>query len=209
MEHKTYLEWISADLDGELSPSQQEQLQAHLHTCPACAQLYKELSKQSQALQNLDCALPSHLRQDILEHLPPQVSPHRPRTVWTVLAPLAACVVLVATLGYFSQDHTPTVSPRSNPATAAFSIQPQSFEVPGGDGVLLLSAPPSQAGLELLGDTPTTTLESGYVCCVVDPATASALLDLLNQSGQTYTQAAASSPDGSGNTAILWPMSCV
>lgn len=209
MEHETYLEWISADLDGELSPSQQEQLQAHLHTCPACAQFYAELSKQSQALQNLDCALPSHLRQDILEHLPPQVSPRRPRTVWKVLAPLAACVVLVVTLGYFSQDRTPTVSPRSNPAPAAFSAQPQSFDVPGGDGVLLLSAPPSQAGLELLGDAPTTTLESGYVCCVVDPATASALLDLLDQSGQTYTQAAASSPDGSGNTAILWPMGCV
>ena len=33
MEHETYLEWISADLDGELTPAQHAQLEEHLHTC--------------------------------------------------------------------------------------------------------------------------------------------------------------------------------
>lgn len=205
VEHETYLEWISADLDGELSPTQQEQLNTHLRSCPSCAQLYQELSAQSQAMQAMDTPFPSHLHRDILDHLPPQVSIHRPHKVWRVVAPLAACVALVVTLGYFSQNHTPVADAPSTPTTASFSIQPRSLEVPNCDQMLLLSAPLSPDGLELLGDLPTSTLADGSICCVADPATTSALVELLDRSGVTFTRAASSSPDGSGNTAILWP----
>lgn len=212
MEHEEYWEWMSADLDGELSPAQHAQLEAHLHTCPSCAQLYRELSQQSQALRELACPPPPQLHQTILENLPAQRTVHRPWRNWKVWAPLAACLALVVALGYTALPHspeaTPAVSTRSNPgiAPAVFSVQPQDLAVPGGDSVILLSAPLSSSGLELLENLSTTALEGGYVCCVADPDTAQALVELLDQSGQSYTQAPAAAPDGSGNTAIAWPM---
>lgn len=207
VEHETYLEWISADLDGELPPSQREELYTHLRACPSCAQFHEELSAQSQAMQALDSPLPPHLRQDILEHLPPQVSVHRPKKAWKVYAPLAACLVLVVTLGYFSQGRTPAEAPRSNPAPAAFSVQPRSVEAPSCDQMIFLSTPLSQEGLDLLADLPTSTLADGSACCVVDPETTSILLELLEQSGVSFTRTPSPSPDGSENTAIIWPVS--
>lgn len=212
MEHEEYLEWMSAALDGQLLPAQRIQLEAHLRTCPSCAQLYEELSQQSAALRDLDCTLPPHLHESILNQLPSQASHPLPRRLWQVLAPLAACLVLVAALGYASLSHpgddTPSKAVRSNPglAPAVFSIQPQDLAVPSGDTVLLLSAPLSQSGLELLASLPTTTLEGGFLCCVVDPDTAQAVTELLEQTGQGYSQSAAATPDGSGNTAIVWPV---
>lgn len=212
MEHEKYLEWMSEDLDGQLSPAHCAQLKQHLQHCPSCAQRYVELSQQSKALQGLDCPLPPHLHQDILEHLPPQVSIRRPKKAWKVWAPLAACLALVVTLGYAALhqpgDNTPAVSARSNPglAPAVFSVQPQKIDVPGGDTVLLLFQPLSQAGSELLNGLPTTALEGGYVCCVTDADTAQSLAELLTQSGQEYSQCSAAAPDGSGNIAIVWPV---
>lgn len=207
MDHETYLEWISADLDGELSPAQQRQLQEHLHTCPACAQLHQQLSAQSQAMKAMDCPLPPHLHQDILEHLPEQLSVHRPKKAWKVLAPLAACLALVVTLGYLSQDCTPVADSPATPTTASFSIQPRWVDVPSCDQILLLSAPLSQEGLALLENLPTSTLADGSVCCVADPDTTSALVELLEELGIPFTCTAPSAPDGSGNAAIVWPLS--
>ena len=211
MEHEEYLEWMSAALDGQLPPAQRIQLEEHLRTCPSCAQLYEELSQQSAALRGLDCPLPPHLHENILNQLSPQVPQPRPRKMWKVFAPLAACLALVAALGYASLSRpgadTPSMAARSDPglAPAVYSIQPQNLAVPDGDTVLLLSAPLSQSGQELLTDLPTNTLEGGFLCCVVGPDTAQAVTDLLHQTGQGYTQSAAAAPDGSGDTAIVWP----
>lgn len=212
MEHEEYWDWMSADLDGQLSPTQHAQLEEHLHTCPSCAQLYRDLSLQSEVLGQLDTPLPPDLQQNILEHLPPQLTVRRPQRKWKVWGSLAACLALVVALGYASlqrgPENTAPVSARSNPgiAPAVFSIQPEDLDVPGGDTVLLLSAPLPQSGLELLQELPTTTLDGGYVCCVTDPDTTQALVELLDQAALGYTQSPAAHPDGSGDTAIVWPM---
>lgn len=136
----------------------------------------------------------------------------RPQRKWRVWGSLAACLALVVALGYASlqrgPENTAPVSARSNPgiAPAVFSIQPEDLDVPGGDTVLLLSAPLPQSGLELLQELPTTTLDGGYVCCVTDPDTTQALVELLDQAALGYTQSPAAHPDGSGDTAIVWPM---
>lgn len=211
MEHEEYLEWISADLDGELTPTQHHQLQEHLQACPSCAQLYEELSQQSASLRALNCAVPTQLHQAILDQLPPQQPAPRPRRMWKVWAPLAACLALVVTLGYAAlqpkKADTPALAARSNPGVspAVCSVQPQALAVPGGDTVLLLSQPLTQDDSALLKDLPTTTLDGGYVCCVTDPDTAHALMEHLTQTGQAYTQASAASPDGSGSIAVVWP----
>lgn len=212
MEHETYLEWISADLDGELSPAQHAQLEAHLSACPSCAQFHRELSQISQDLHRLDPDFPHQLHQSIMEGLPSQVAPVRrfPRS-WKVWGAMAACLALVVALGYASLrpslDNTPQTASRMSwdIAPAAFSASPQVLSVPGGDTVLLLSAPLSQEGRELLGDLPITTLEDGSVCCVVNPDTAAVLATWLDSSGVCYTQASAASPDGSGDVAVVWP----
>lgn len=212
MEHEKYWEWISADLDGQLSPAQHGQLEAHLHTCPSCAQLYQDLSLQRDVLGQLDTPFPSDLHQNILDHLPPQLTVHRSSRRWKVWGSLAACLVLVVALGYTAVRREPEpASPsivRSNPgvAPAGYSAQPQEdLAVPGGDYVLLLSGPLPQSGVELLEALPTTTLEGGYVCCMADSATTQALVELLDQATLGYTHTPATQPDGSGNTAIVWP----
>lgn len=213
MEHEEYWEWISADLDGQLSPAQHGQLEAHLHTCPSCAQLYQDLSLQRDVLGQLDTPLPSDLHQNILDHLPPQLTVRRTGRRWKMWGSLAACLVLAVALGYAAIPREPEpASPatvRSNPgvAPADFSPQPQEdLAVPGGDYVLLLSGPLPQAGVELLEGLPTTTLESGYVCCVADSDTTQTLVELLDQAALGYSQSLATQPDGSGNTAIVWPV---
>lgn len=212
MEHETYLEWISADLDGELTPAQHAQLEEHLNTCPSCAQLHRELSQLSGDLHRLTPDVPPQLHQQILDGLPRQTPPvlRFPRA-GKACGALAACLALVVALGYSSfqqgQENTPPAAARSGPdiAPAVFSVQPQELSVPGGDTVLLLSAPLSQEGQGLLGDLPTTTLEDGSVCCVVNPDTAAALATWLDSSGVCYTQASAANPDGSGDVAVVWP----
>lgn len=212
MEHEEYWEWMSADLDGELSPAQHAQLEEHLRTCPSCAQLYQDLSLQTSALGQLDTSLPPELHQNILDHLPPQLTVRRTQRNWKVWGSLASCLVLVAALGYASlprePEDTAPATARSNPgiAPAVFSVQPQDLAVPGGDTVLLLSTPLPQSGLELLQALPTTTLDGGYVCCVADPDTTQTLVELLDQAALGYSQSPATQPDGSGDTAIVWPV---
>ena len=212
MEHEEYLEWMSADLDGELSDAQHTQLQAHLHHCPSCAQLYEELSRNAACLQALDCPLPQGLHQSIVEQLPPQETARPSRRTWKAWASLAACLALVAALGYVTffpaQPHSPTASTRSNPgmAPAAYTVQSQELSVPGGDTVLLLSQPLTQAEQALVASLPTSTLEGGFQCCVAAPGIAQALMEQLDLAGRTYSQLAASPADGSGDVAIVWPL---
>lgn len=213
MEHEIYEEWISADLDGALSPAQHAQLEAHLNACPSCAQLYRELSQLSQDLHGLAPEVPPQLHQQILEGLPPQkAAPIRrfPRS-WKAWGGMAACLALVAVLGYASlhtgQNNLPQAASRtrSGIAPAASDAVPGFLSVPGGDTVLLLSSPLSQGGQELLDGLSITPLEDGSLCCIADPDTAAALMTFLDGSGAGYTLSPAPAPDGSGNTAVVWP----
>ncbi len=102
MKHEQYLEWISAALDGELTPEERASLDTHLAVCPQCARLYQRLSSQSAALRELDCDLPDGLDKRILEHLPPQeVRPPKGRVIhWRRWASLAACLAVVVTSAF-------------------------------------------------------------------------------------------------------------
>lgn len=207
MKHETYLEWISADLDGQLSPAQQKQLKTHLHACPSCARRYWELSQNSHRMRNLDCEVPPQLRETILANLPAQARPRFPRKALAAVSSLAACLVLVFALSYMAHAPAPPTTSRVQPATTAFSVQPRGVDAPGGDQVLLLDSPLPSSAYELLEQHPVTTLDDGSACCVVDGDTARSLMEWLDESQQTYTYTAASTPDGSGNTAVIWPQS--
>lgn len=94
------LEAISAALDGELSPAQRAELDAHLASCPACAALFEELAGHSRLLRELDCEVPAGLSDRILSALPEQ-SPAKKRTSprWQRYGTLAACLALVIWAG--------------------------------------------------------------------------------------------------------------
>lgn len=96
--HEAYIELISAALDGELSAQEQQTLEQHLKTCPACAALYTEWSQQSDALRALDCDPPADLKDKILQGLPAQDAPKRRRIPFRWAA-LAGCAVLALVIG--------------------------------------------------------------------------------------------------------------
>lgn len=93
---------MSAVLDGECTPEERRELEAHLAVCPQCAELFDRLSAQSAALRALDCELPAGLTARIMEQLPPQEAPAKRGKVllWKRWAPVAAaaCLALVVAL---------------------------------------------------------------------------------------------------------------
>lgn len=94
-------EWISAQLDGELTPAETAQLEAHLEQCPSCRALQKDLLALHQAL--LEAAAqwtaepPADLTQRVLERVrAAEVLPFRAqKSRWRRWAPLAAVLTLV------------------------------------------------------------------------------------------------------------------
>ena len=94
MEHEQYIEWMSAALDGEITPAERQALEAHLAVCPECAALWQDLRAQSAALRSLDCEVPEGLKARILTGLPPQEKPRR--SPWRRWAAACACLVVVA-----------------------------------------------------------------------------------------------------------------
>lgn len=95
------LELLSAALDGELSPSERNTLDAHLADCDSCAALFDELAGQSRLLRELDCEVPAGLSASILASLPEQAPAKGQKALhWRRWGTLAACLVLVAWAGF-------------------------------------------------------------------------------------------------------------
>ncbi len=101
MDCDQYLELMSQALDGPLSPESQAKLDAHLAGSPACRDLLKAMSQQSEVLRSLDCSIPENLHQKIMGNLPPQQLPQEKGRVlhFRRWAALAACAVLAVALG--------------------------------------------------------------------------------------------------------------
>ncbi len=130
MEHERYIEMMSAALDGELSPAERRELDAHLAECPECATLFRELSDQSAALRSLDCDVPADLRDRIMGELPAQEAQapirelkNRPRTetggpAWRRWAGIAACAALVIAIGGAAALHGMGMSSGPDPRGA-------------------------------------------------------------------------------------------
>lgn len=94
---------LSARLDGELSPAEEQALQEHLARCPQCRALQEELSALHTLLNELEPpAVPPELKAGVMANLPPQekagrkvVSLHWKR--WGAMA-AAAAIVIAATV---------------------------------------------------------------------------------------------------------------
>ena len=106
------LEWISAELDGELSEPDLSALHEHLEHCPACSALYQELAGLSGALEELAASAPDGFVQNVMARIAAEAAqegaehtvipfPAKKRTPWKGWAASAA-VVAVVVLGAVS-----------------------------------------------------------------------------------------------------------
>ena len=199
LHHETYLEDMSAALDGELSPERRQALEAHLARCPQCAALFDTLSRQSQALRELDCTPPQGLEEKILSNLPARRVIH-----WRRWGALAACLALTAVLAgsiLLPGQDTPAPQTRqgNSPQVALYTAP----ALPGGDQVLTLNEP-TPALLSLLPTEEAVALEDGSCYCLVSQETLELLLSVLEEEALPYTLSPASAPDGSGEIAVVW-----
>lgn len=103
-DHEYFEQLCAISVDGTLTDSEREKLEAHLAECPSCAALKQDL-EQMQALFEEEVALPASLHQNIMKKLEQQqllrvVRPEKPvrrLPVFSMLA--AAAVVVIVVLG--------------------------------------------------------------------------------------------------------------
>lgn len=186
------LDLMSQSLDGPLPPQLQSQLEEHLNTCPSCAQLYRELRAQSQALRELDCPFPDGLHQRILDQLPsrrPEVGRAR-RIHLRRWGALAACAVLAVALGVARpwDRSDPGLQPASAGQTSPYALSPSHtpnqgdprYQAPQADTILRVDRLPQ--GWESV--VPGVASPDG---AILTGEEALAFRSLLDQQGIPYT----------------------
>ena len=98
------LELMSAQIDGELSEEQRQQLQAHLDACPACRSVMESLSGLDRAVSALEEPAPEGLKQGVLYRIGQETGAiKKPKKRWfgpgTGFGLVAAALVLLVGTG--------------------------------------------------------------------------------------------------------------
>lgn len=127
---ETYIELMSAVLDGECTAGERRELEEHLASCPECAALYEQLRRSTRAARELDCEVPADLKARIMNNLPAQESAKQGRVIrWKRWVPVAAaaCLALVIALVPAANHNDNVMSLRSDSAepSPAASSAPQ------------------------------------------------------------------------------------
>ena len=91
-----FQELLTADLDGELSPDEQDQLEQHLAECAACRSLQERLERLDKGFAHLPEASPPPLRpRSTVTPLPAKPESSAAATaIWGVLLAAAACAAV-------------------------------------------------------------------------------------------------------------------
>lgn len=94
-------ELLSLQLDGALSPQEEQELEEHLESCPACRKERRELAQMNQALRGLgEVQAPADFTQRVMDQVRaesqemPKVVPLRRRPQVRALVGLAACALI-------------------------------------------------------------------------------------------------------------------
>lgn len=158
MEHcEQYTALISAAVDGELTEAEHRELMDHLAKCPACREVYAQMSAMHLAFAELDdIPLPGDLTGDVMAKVRAQGQIKRPRHYWWQVGAAAACCALVF-FGYrYLQAGALPAGPADQSAPYAVSAGSQEADgsqdlsgdaAPQGDGAAVgadtTAAPPA------------------------------------------------------------------
>lgn len=97
-ECEKYLEYISCSIDGELSAEEQALLDAHLLTCPDCAQVQEAFTAISDNMRGGMAEPPKALARNVMFRVSARGKPRRRNRIGGMVA-LAACMALVIFAG--------------------------------------------------------------------------------------------------------------
>ncbi len=98
MNCEDYIERISAALDGELSPQEQAELDAHLAVCPECRRLRDELAALDRSLADCVAQVPEGFSRRVMDAVAAEAgaAPKKcARVKWKPMAAAAAVLVVV------------------------------------------------------------------------------------------------------------------
>lgn len=105
MNHEEYEILLSMQLDGDLTPAEENRLREHLARCPQCRSLQREFQRSQFLLQSMGENPPDGFMQRVLDRLEPQASQNR-RNLKRRAAPwlAAAAVFALVMLGVVHPD---------------------------------------------------------------------------------------------------------
>ena len=209
-----YQALCSASLDGELTRAQKRELDAHLATCPACADYLEDLKFIRTAWGDLKAPLPDTLHEKIMapileeaqKNLKPLEKKKRRPPVFTMLAAAAACVILVLSgavgdlLGGMEVNGKPAALSEDTGAAmeeTTRAMPPPASSEAGESIPPSTLVPAQQAQPEPEPEDPAET----------DSAPASGNEQAPADASEDYGGAAASSSGSSGGTANAWASS--
>lgn len=130
MSCELYTEWLSARLDGALSPEENARLEAHLAACPACAALEGELKQLSALLGALPTVEPPQgLKERVTEAVAAdKVTPFAPKAKsnpWKKWLATAAAFGVIVAGGYGVSQLQNTAADQAAPAAEAAAEAPE------------------------------------------------------------------------------------
>ena len=88
---------IDAYADGELDPAGVLEMEQHLHDCPACAQVFRNVQNLKKSLKQdaLRFSAPAELRQILKTELRPAAESRRPFWIWNWLATATTSAAII------------------------------------------------------------------------------------------------------------------
>lgn len=150
-DHSTYVEWLHADLDGELSSLERSQMERHLAGCESCRQERRELIEMESVLATSQIEVSDDFASSVMAALPAAGwQAKHPRT-WAV------ALAVVALLGATSAALVGSSAARLDPAAPFIAASMAIFDLftssaLAGAGLLSASWKGLGVGLEeLLG----------------------------------------------------------
>lgn len=95
---ETYMDWVSAHLDGALSGEERRELLAHLDVCPDCRAYFQDQTAIREALSQLEIPAPEGFTARVMEQVRSEAAPEKKVVLfpgWRRWAALAACCAVV------------------------------------------------------------------------------------------------------------------
>ena len=134
---------MSQSLDGELSPEEDVFLHAHLESCPACCELFCELTNMHDSFSRLSLSPPPSLHMRVMDQIKKEASPPpqkdnkivRPSVFYRRYATTAAAFLILISAVVFGPKLFPshlaeTVSPGTDPEIATTEQNQRSLPQP-------------------------------------------------------------------------------